>query len=662
MDQITRNDYEFEGFRLDSNLQLLICPTGEPVSLPSRAFATLRYLVERSGEMVEKSALMSEVWPKTIVAENNLNQCILTLRKALGESAGDRHFILTVPGRGFKFVAPVRVVPHEVRDPHAVTPHVIPPRTTTPPEIREHGLLGRSNPPSLTEVGGQGSTPLSQSAPIRSLSGTVKRLVTAAAVLIAIGVGMGLGLRYWPSSHTPQPVTVPMVAGSIAVLPFVDMSEKKDQEYFGDGMAEEIIDLLVKIPGLKVIGRTSSFQFKGKSADLRSIASQLGAAYVLEGSVRKSDDRLRVTAQLTESRTGTNVWSQTYDQGLSNVLKMQDEIAIALVRELKIEVNPLQGFEARPALRNTEAYALYLRGLHDSDPTDQQGFERVRSEFQRALDLDPTFAQAAGMLAATYSSGALDGYIPPDVGFEQARDAAQRAIKLDPNSPIGYSVLADIHDIFDWDWAAADRESAHTLALAPNNPIFLQNASRHALTMGRWDEALNLTTESLALDPLDVGGYYWLSTVQLRRGRLAEAEAAIRRALDLAPTFPFGPYAFGVILLARSQPQAALTAFSKEPIDAARLAGSAMAYFALARKAESDSSLAQMIKGYSDIPFGIATIYAFRGESDHVFKWLDRAHERKDQFLHRIKFAPEFDNLHSDPRYRAFLKKMNLPD
>jgi TolB-like protein/DNA-binding winged helix-turn-helix (wHTH) protein len=661
MDQITKPDYEFEGFRLDSNLQVLICPTGEPVSLPSRAFATLRYLVERSGEIVEKSALMSEVWPKTVVAENNLNQCILTLRKVLGESAGDRHFILTVPGRGFKFVAPVTVVPHEARHPHVATPPIISSSTAAPPEFADRSLLSRSAPLNLTDAGAQGSTPLSQSIPSR-LSGTGKRLGTAAAVLVAIGIGIGLGLHYWPFSHTPQPVTVPMVAGSIAVLPFVDMSEKKDQEYFGDGMAEAIIDLLVKIPGLKVIGRTSSFQFKGKSADLRSIAQQLGAAYVLEGSVRKSGDRLRVTAQLIDSRNGTNVWSQTYDQELSDVLKMQDEIAVALVRELKIEVSPLQGFEGRPALRNTEAYALYLRGLHDSDPTDQQGFERVRGEFQRAMDLDPTFAQAAGMLAATYSSGALGGYIPPEVGFQQARDVAQHAIKLDPNNPIAYSVLADIHDIFDWDWAAADREFAHTLTLAPNNPIFLQNASRHALTMGRGDEALDLTTTSLALDPLDVGGYYWLSTVQLRRGRLAEAEAAIRRALDLAPVFPFGPYALGVILLARSQPQAALTAFSKEPIEAARLTGSAMAYFALGRKADSDTSLAQMLKVYADIPFGIATIYAFRGESDQAFKWLDRAYERKDQFLHRIKFAPEFDKFHDDPRYKAFLKKMNLPD
>jgi TolB-like protein/DNA-binding winged helix-turn-helix (wHTH) protein/Flp pilus assembly protein TadD len=654
MDQITKTDYEFEGFRLDSNLQVLICPKGDPVSLPSRAFATLRYLVERSGEIVEKSALMAEVWPRTVVAENNLNQCILTLRKVLGESAGDRHFILTVPGRGFKFVAPVTVVPQKARHPHMTTPLAISPRTA------DQSLASRSTP-VMTEAVGQGSTPFSHSVPSSRLGGTGKRLGAAATVLIAIGVGTGLALHYWPSHHTPQPITVPMVAGSIAVLPFVDMSEKKDQEYFGDGMAEEIIDLLVKIPGLKVIGRTSSFQFKGKSVDLRSIASQLGTAYVLEGSVRKSDDRLRVTAQLIDSSTGTNVWSQTYDQGLSNVLKMQDEIAIALVRELKIEVSPLPGFEGRPALRNTEAYALYLRGLHDSDPTDQQGFERVRSEFQRALDLDPTFAQAAGMLAATYSSGALNSYIPPDVGFEQARDAAQHAIKLDPNNPIAYSVLADIHDIFDWDWAAADREFAHTLALAPNNPIFLQNASRHALTMGRFDEALNLTTASLALDPLDVGGYYWLSTVQLRRGRMADAEAAIRRALDLAPTFPFGPYALGVVLLARSQPQAALTAIAKEPIEAAQFTGSAMAYFALGRRAESDASLAQMLKGYSEIPFGIATIYAFRGESDQAFKWLDRAYERKDPFLHRIKFAPEFDKLHDDPRYKAFLKKMNFP-
>jgi TolB-like protein/DNA-binding winged helix-turn-helix (wHTH) protein/Flp pilus assembly protein TadD len=592
----------------------------ETQKLEPRAMRLLMCLADSAGHVVSIDRLLTEVWAGVVVGSASVYEAVSQLRKILGDVDPNPTYIVTVPRKGYRLIASVQ-------------------RATTPAAQNPQAQAAHKEAPSL---------------PVWVVAGAFVVLASVAAYFLIDKVRL--------SKHETTVTGIAVSNKSIAVLPFTDMSEKKDQEYFADGMAEEIINLLVKIPGLKVISRTSSFQFKGKTEVLRSIGTQLGVAYVLEGSVRKAGDRLRVTAQLIDSRNSTHLWSQTYDRDLSDILKMQDEIAMALVRALKIEVSPLQGLEARPALRNTEAYALYLHGLHDTDRNDLQGFELARSEFQRALDLDPTFAEAAGVLAATYAWGASVGYIPPGVGFAQARDAAEHAIKLDPNNPIAYSVLGDIHNTFDWNWPAADQDLKRTLALAPNNPVALQIASRHSLAMGRWDDALNLATASLALDPLDVGGYYWLSTVQLRRGRLPEAEAAIRSALEMVPTFPFGPYALGVVLLARSQPQAALTTFSKEPLEAARIIGSAMAYFALKRKAESDASLAQMLKRYAYIPFGIATIYAFRGESDEAFKWLDRAYEQKDQFLYRIKFAPEFDKLHGDPRYTAFLTKMNLPE
>jgi TolB-like protein/DNA-binding winged helix-turn-helix (wHTH) protein/Flp pilus assembly protein TadD len=590
----------------------------ETQKLEPRAMRLLMCLVDSAGEVVSIDRLLTEVWAGVVVGPASVYEAVSQLRKILGDVDPQPTYIVTIPRKGYRLIASVR-------------------RSAAPAD-----------------------TPLAKNAARKATP--LPRVWVATGALAVLALVAAYFLKDRLSTHETTTTSVVVSDKSIAVLPFTDLSEKKDQEYFADGMAEEIINLLVKIPELKVISRTSSFQFKGKTEVVRSIGTQLGVAYVLEGSVRKSGDRLRVTAQLIDSRNSTNVWSETYDRDLSDILKMQDEIAIALVRALKIEVSPNQGLEARPALRNTEAYALYLHGLHDSDRNDQQGFEQARSEFQRALDLDPTFAEAAGVLAATYAWGASVGYIPPVAGFAQARGAAEHASKLDPNNPIAYSVLGDIHNTFDWDWAAADRDLKRTLALAPNNPVALQISSRQSLTMGRWDDALNLTTASVALDPLDVGGYYWLSTVQLRRGRLAEAEAAIRSALEIAPTFPFGPYALGVILLARSQPQAALAVFLKEPVEAPRIMGSAMAHFALGRKAESDAALAHMLKSYADIPFGIATIYAFRGESDETFKWLDRAYEEKDQFLYRIKFATEFDKLHEDPRYKAFLRKMNLPE
>jgi TolB-like protein/Flp pilus assembly protein TadD len=509
----------------------------------------------------------------------------------------------------------------------------------------------------LAEAVGHVSTTSPQEVPSPRSGGFGKRVGVAAAVLIAVGVVAVLGRHYWSSNHPAAQGTVAMADRSIAVLPFVDMSEKKDQEYFADGMAEEIIDLIVKIPGLRVIGRTSSFAFKGKTEDLRSIAKQLGVAYLLEGSVRKSGDRMRVTAQLIDSRNGTPRWSQTYDRDFSEVLKLQDEIATRVVREVENDA-ALSNIVSRKTLRNPEAYTAFLRGIDTADG------EQALSDFQRALDLDPSFADAASALAVTYLFLGQSGVMPAAEAFEKARHAAELALKLDPNQANPHEVLANIHIAYDWDWPAAEREDKLAKALAFQGLGSTEGDSAQlALTLGRWDDAVRIVKKSVADDPLDPQSYLWLGVVELRRGRLPEAEAAMRRSLELGPAFKFSHYILAVVLLERSEPEAALVESLKEPIDGFRLVGSAMAYFALGRRLEFDAALAQLIKSYAPyIPSGIATVYAFRGESDQAFKWLDRAYTQKDPLLYRIKFSTEFDKLHDDPRYQAFLKKMNLPD
>jgi TolB-like protein/Flp pilus assembly protein TadD len=518
----------------------------------------------------------------------------------------------------------------------------------------------------LAEAVGQGSAaPVQQIPATKRAAGTKKQFGIAAAILISLGAAAALGMHFWSSNHrSARPVVAAAITDkSIAVLPFLDMSEKKDQEYFGDGMAEEILDLLVKIPGLKVIGRTSSFQFKGKNEDLRTIGTKLGAAYVLEGSVRKSGNRLRVSAQLIDSKDGTHMMSQTYDRDLSDVLKMQDEIAATLVRALQIEVSTADSIASRPALRNTEAYTLYLQGRHAYDRFDQEGFEQAANYFQRALELDPSFAAAAAELASTYSALGEWGFIQPAIASEQARNFAKRAISLAPNLAIAHAVLGKIHDVYDWDWPAADREIREALALAPNDAIILLMAARQSLIIGRWEDALKLLNASLEQDPLDPGGYVQLNWIQVRRGRLAEAEAAVRRTLEISPTFSYAHYYLGVTLLARGQREAALTEFQKETADGGRLGGSAMAYFALGRKADSDVALAQLVKlQASDNAYGVALSYAFRGEPDVALRWLDRAYAQKDPGLYTVKGEPPLKNIEADPRFKAFLRKMNLPE
>jgi TolB-like protein/Flp pilus assembly protein TadD len=516
----------------------------------------------------------------------------------------------------------------------------------------------------LKDAVGQGSgVSSSETTAGKPVVGTKKRIAIAAtAVVVALGIAVGLGLYFWSSKHVAQAPSVAAITDkSIAVLPFVDMSEKKDQEYFADGMAEEIIDLLVKIPGLKVISRTSSFQFKGKTEDLRSIATQLGVAYVLEGSVRKSGDHLRVTAQLIDSRDGTHLFSQTYDRDLSDVLKMQDEIALALVRALQIEVD-VGDFVSRPALRNTEAYTTYLQGWHADDRADQQGLEQAVSNFQRALELDPTFAAAEVGLADAYFDLGIFGFMPPAMAFEKARRAAEDALTLDPKLGVAHAQLGDIHRAYDRDWTAAAKELKQAQDLAPNDSAVLFTSAALPWTLGRWDDALTLTNAALARDPLNPTGYENLSQIQLRRGRLADAEEAQRRALAIRPTGIGDHYLLGLVLLARGKREVALAEMLKESDDQMRLGGSAMAYFTLGRKVDSDAALAQMIKSPTHRPFFISSVYAFRGQMEEALKWLDTSAMQGESALLLLKSQPMFDKLEGDPRYKAFLKKMNLPE
>ncbi len=461
-----------------------------------------------------------------------------------------------------------------------------------------------------------------------------------------------------PSIDTASPT---IADKSIAVLPFVDMSEKGDQEYFADGMAEEIITLLVKIPGLKVIARTSSFQFKGQTEDLRTIATKLGVTYVLQGSVRKSGNRLRVTAQLINSKDGTHLWSQTYDRDLSDVFKMQDEIAMAVVRALQVEVI---GFviASRPALRNTEAYTHYLQGFHSFGRFDQQGLEQALGDFQRSLELDASFAPAAHMLGASYALLGSWGFMAPTLALGRALDAQEHALKLDPTLAIAHAVLGLVY-CADWDWPAADRAFEQALALGPRDAVVLFLAADEYRIMGRWDEALKLVNRSLVLDPLSPYGNFVLARIQVRRGRLQEAEDAARRALASGPAFAFAHSYLSEVLLARGEAEPALTAMLHEEDGARRLGGSAMAHFAIGRRSESDAALAQLKRDHSDqSPFHIARVCAFRGELDEAFNWLERAYAQKDINLQYIVSEPAVKSLVGDARYKALLKKMNWPE
>jgi TolB-like protein len=493
---------------------------------------------------------------------------------------------------------------------------------------------------------------------------TIHRVIAAAVFLVVAAIVVGVVIRYWPSKHRgPQAPAVAAISDkSIAVLPFADMSQKKDQEYFGDGMAEEILDLLAKIPGLTVIGRTSSFQFKGKNEDLRTIGAKLNAAYVLEGSVRNSGDKVRITAQLINTRTGAHEWSETYDRPIGDVLKLQDAIAAAVVRELQITV--AAGYlNSHTTLKSTDAYELMLRGRHAADRWDQEGLDEAATLFKQALDRDPTSAEAAAELAFTYYKQGAQAFLAPTAAFEPAERTAEAALKLDPKSALAHHVLARIHVVYDWDWPAAESELQQVATLAPGSADGPNGEACLSLALGHWDDALRQIKVAIAKDPLDPDSFWVLTEIQLHRGHLSEAEAAERRALDIRPTFAYAHNYLGLVLLARGERDAALIEMQQETTDDGKQQGLAMVYYVFGRKAESDAALARLIKGYADADaFEIAETYAFRGQPDEAMHWLERAYAQKDAILFYVKGDLPLKNLESDPRYKALLRKMNLPE
>lgn len=482
----------------------------------------------------------------------------------------------------------------------------------------------------------------------KKASNTRRWLLPAGFLIILLSVASYL--KFFSSSST--------IDKSIAVLPFVDMSANHDQEYFGDGLSEELLGHLSQIPELKVISRTSSFSFKGKNIDLRMIGEKLGVAHILEGSVRKDKNKIRITAQLIKVRDGTHLWSETYDRNLDDIFKVQDEIAMAVVQQLKATI--LNDPTGKSSERSPEAYNLMLQGRYFMAQGHDESIIKSLGFFNQGLALDPENAPLRASLAEACIK--LSGtYLEVKEGIAKARTEAERAIALDDQLPDGYLALGRIKQIYDWDWTGAEADYQKAFALDSENADVIHRKASLARTLGKFDEAISLFHKAITMDPVNIRHYASLGITLVNSMQFEEAKRQYRKALELNPAYAYVHACIGYIYIFQGKTDSALLEIQREPDEIWRACYLPVANYARGHKAEADKGLHELINAHQDNwAFQIAQNFAWRGDADKTFYWLERAYQQRDSGLPEMYGDPFFNNVKNDPRYLVFMKKMKL--
>jgi TolB-like protein/DNA-binding winged helix-turn-helix (wHTH) protein/predicted Zn-dependent protease len=628
----------FKTFCLDTANHLL-WRNGDRVPITPKAFDVLAYLVGHAGRVVTQDEILEAVWSETYVNPEVLRKYILEIRKVLGDRPGNPEFVETLPKRGYRFVAPVT-------DEGMVESPEVP----TSPPIEEHVPEERVEP---TRAPAEPESSRGKHMLWKLVFGLV--LVVAAAAAIVGRLRAVRNARNVPSTNNT----------SIAVLPFADMSPAKDQEYFSDGLSEQLINDLAKVSGLKVVGRSSSFQFRGKNENLRDVERKLGVANVLEGSVWREGNHVRITAELIKADDGFQLWSQTYDRQINDIFAVQDEIAMATTEALEPKLLGGNGETgaSTPRSTNPEAYEAFLQANYFIDRgASKEDLAKALDYADQAIKLDEKYAPGWVLRATVENVMATVSLTNVTDGFRRARSDAERAIALDPTLASGYLALANTQISYDWDWDAANTCVSKAASLEPGNPEVFDMRSHLSALMGNLDEAVKLGERAVALDPLDTITRLQLGYRLYVASRYDEAQVELQKALELNPQAAFVHFVLCKVLIAEAKPLQALAEIEKEPSEWGKLTGQVLAYHALGRAQDSNAALAELIaKHDTDSAYQIAEVYAFRGESAKSIGWLQRAYNQRDAGLPEIKTDPLLKNLRHDSRYTEFLQKMHMP-
>jgi TolB-like protein/class 3 adenylate cyclase/tetratricopeptide (TPR) repeat protein len=463
---------------------------------------------------------------------------------------------------------------------------------------------------------------------------------------------------------------------SIAVLPFVNLSGDEQNEYFADGLAEELLNVLAKIDGLRVAARSSAFTFKGRKASVAEVGSALNVATVLEGSVRNAGNRMRISVQLVKVADGFDMWSASYDRTLEDIFAVQDDIAQCVVKELRrtllgepvvataaTQVTAQIAAAVKGRTTDAEAHRLDLQARHFLSRHTRDDTAKGIAYLKRALDRDPAFALAWVELSGAYTNEVGQGWRSAAEGLELARQAVERALKLEPELAEAHAQLGWIRMTYDWDWRGAEVAYGRALELAPGSGFVLRRAGWLAANLGHLDDAIALNSRAIEQDPLSASTYHSLGMALEAAGRLVEAEHAYRKVIELSPQRGAAHAILGLNLLAQGRHDEALDEALREPERWAQLWALAIVQHARGCDAEGNAALSELVARYADgAGCNIAQVYGARGDVDLALEWLERAYVQRDAGLSEMKSQPLLRSLHSDSRWDAFLRKMGLAD
>jgi TolB-like protein/DNA-binding winged helix-turn-helix (wHTH) protein len=630
--------YRFGQFALDSRKRTL-SRADSPISLTPKAFDVLLFLVQNPNRLVTKEELLQAVWGDTFVEEGNLTQYISHLRKALDDNSEDTRFIVTIARKGYQF-----------------TPVVI---VAEAPDTAIQAALQVSTAESLlADTQPALRSPADEAVPRVPRQWWKAPVVGASAVLLVV-VCLG-AWRYFGRMTPPSSQKI-----MLAVLPYTNLTGDPNKEYLADGLTEQTISQLGRLnpEQLGVIARTSVMGYKNKDERLDQIGRDLSVQYVLENSLRESGGHLRITAQLIQVKDQTHMWSQDYDYLAKDILTVQDDVAKVVAREIRLRLSSQQQGElAQSHQVNPEAFDAYLQGYYLFQRNTDKDTDMAAKYFERATQLDPSYALAWVGLSRVRNWQVNTTVIPVEEGHRLAREAVERALALNPNLAEAHAQMGRIKQQVDFDWVGADTSIQRAIALEPGDSDILRLAAGSAALLGRFDEALVMGRRAVDLDPLNAISWESLGETEYFMGQFDRAAADSKKALELSPDAWPSHGLLSQIYINQGRPQDSLPEIELVLADDMRAVLYPMTYYALGRKKESDAALSELVTKYhAGGAYQIAQVYAFRNQSDEAFEWLDRAYAQRDGGLIATKVDPLLKSLHNDPRFEAFLKKLNLP-